>query len=147
NDKTPYRTQMYLKFSAQGAEMDGQLYVGISADAVTTGFRIYHEGRESRLAQVGIPRARNNQKWLERQARRLRARYDSYWYTSEKSSWTKHDGWPVTPDEWKRLKGWIVRRKMTPAAAARPDFVLGVHKVFRDVLPLYRFTSAPRWKA
>src|SRR5215475_15324936 len=42
-DKTPYRTQMYVKFSVPlSGEMEGgELYVGISAETVTIGFRIY----------------------------------------------------------------------------------------------------------
>ena len=44
-DKTPYRTQMYLKFSVplSGEMTSGQFYTGISADTVTAGFRIYAE--------------------------------------------------------------------------------------------------------
>src|SRR5215470_144442 len=42
-DKTPYRAQMYVKFCVPLAgEMEGgELYLGISADSVTVGFRIY----------------------------------------------------------------------------------------------------------
>src|SRR6476661_410000 len=36
-DKTPYRAQMYLKVSAPFSGETGQLYAGISADAVTAG--------------------------------------------------------------------------------------------------------------
>ena len=52
-DKSPYRTQMYLMFSDQRAADgdDAQLYVGVSPDAVTSGFRIYGGGRDSRLAR------------------------------------------------------------------------------------------------
>src|SRR5580658_11304829 len=41
-DKTPYRAQMYLKFSAPlaGEGKTGQLYVGLFANLVTVGFRI-----------------------------------------------------------------------------------------------------------
>lgn len=145
-DKSPYRAQMYLKFSAEGAQQDGQLYVGVSADAVTTGFRIYYESRESRLARVAIPRAREHEPWLARQAHRLAKNYESYWYTSERGEWTKHNGWPTEPADWKRLKGWIVRRKLRPSAATHPQFVPEVGKVFRELYPLYRFTSSPAWK-
>jgi uncharacterized protein (TIGR02453 family) len=57
-DKSPYRTQMYLTFSDQRSPDgdDGQLYVGVSPDAITSGFRIYSQGRGSRLAQVALPR-------------------------------------------------------------------------------------------
>lgn len=145
-DKSPYRAQMYLKFSAEDAPQDGQLYVGISADAVTTGFRIYYESRESRLARVAIPRAMENGPWLARQARRLAGKYESYWYTSEKGEWAKHTGWPTKPADWKRLKGWIVRRKLRPSAATRAQFVPEVGKVFRELYPLYRFASSSAWK-
>src|SRR2546429_9776554 len=39
-DKTPYKTQMYLKFSvpAPGNGETGQLYVGLSTNTVTAGF-------------------------------------------------------------------------------------------------------------
>ncbi len=42
-DKTLYKTHMYLKFSvpAPGKRETGQLYVGVSVDAVTAGFRIH----------------------------------------------------------------------------------------------------------
>src|SRR5437899_2694150 len=45
-DKSPYRTQMYLTFSDQRSPDgdDGQLYVGVSPDAITSGFRISSSG-------------------------------------------------------------------------------------------------------
>lgn len=149
NDKSPYRTHLYL-FFRRGEDMEhggGQLYVGVTADVVTAGFRIYFEGRESALVRVAIPRARENAKWIARQKRRLANKYDSYWYTSEKNHWTKHDGWPTAPEEWKKPKGWIVRRKFAPAAAVRPSFVAEVSKIFREVFPLYQFTTLPDWRA
>ncbi len=147
-DKSPYRAQMYLKFSRQGMNDrgDGQLYVGVSAESVTVGFRSYFESRESSLARVGIPRARENGNWVEKQKRRLGGKYSCYWYSSEKGQWTKHDGWPASPEQWKKLKGWIVRRKFAPAISTRPGFASEVGKIFRDVFPLYRFTSSPDWK-
>ncbi len=147
-DKSPYRTQMYLMFSDQRAADgdDGQLYVGVSPDAITSGFRIYGQGRNSRLARTTIPRAMENPAWLAQQARRLGKKYESYWYAVEKGEWTKRDGWPTRPENWKRLKGWIVRRKLKPAAATRAGFPQEVARVFREVFPLYRFTSSPKWK-
>ena len=148
-DKSPYRTQMYLMFADHAREgwQGGQLYVGLSPEAATSGFRIYGQGRDSRLARIAIPRAIERRTWLEKQVRRLGKRYDSYWYSVEKGEWTKHNGWPSKPEEWKRLKGWVVRRKMVPAAATRPSFPGEVSKVFREVFPLYQFTSLERWKA
>lgn len=153
-DKSPYRPQMYLLFADERAQEragttpaagDGQLYVGVAADAVTAGLRIYGE-RKSWLGRVAAPRAAEQAKWLERQARRLRRKYESYWYSTEKGEWKKNSGWPVTPEEWKRLRGWIVRRKMKPAAARRADFPNQVTRIFGDLLPLYRFTSSADWK-
>ena len=46
-DKTPYHTHMYLTFPDPGAGENAttQLYVGISVEAVTAGFRAYSMGR------------------------------------------------------------------------------------------------------
>lgn len=148
SDKAPYRAQMYLKFSDQRLAEDaaGQLYVGLSPEAVTAGFRIYHSGREGCLARLAIPRAVEHAAWLARQERRLARRYESYWYASEKGEWVKRAGWPKSPAEWKRVKGWIVRRRMKPAAALSPGFVRQVETIFRDVFLLYRFTSSLEWR-
>jgi uncharacterized protein (TIGR02453 family) len=144
-DKSPYRSQMYLFFAEPDGEA-GQLYVGLSAEAVTSGFRIYSGSKTSPLAQLARPRGRENPKWIESQKRRLAKKYESYWYSTEKGEWTKHGGWPVDPEDWKKLQGWIVRRKLAPAAATRSGFEREVAKIFRDVYPLYRFTSSPDWK-
>ena len=114
-DKTPYRTQMYLMFPAiSSAGEAGQLYVGVSDETVTAGFRIYGGGvrKTSAIALIAEPRAARGPKWLTQQKKRLGRRYESYWYSMEKGEWTKHDGWPLTADEWKKLYGWIVRCKM-----------------------------------
>ncbi len=145
-DKTPYRAQMYLHFTESGGE-GGQLYVGVSADSVTAGFRIYGGEKTSRLVQLARPRGREHSKWIERQFRRLGRQYDSYWYSSEKGEWTKHNGWPTDPEAWKKLQGWIVRKKFTLKAISRPGFEVEAVKVFRDVYPLYQFTSSPQWKS
>src|SRR5213594_4865319 len=67
-DKTPYKTQMYLKFSVPlpGEMTSGQLYTGISAETVTAGFRIYAEPKRklSSIALIGEPRVRENPKRL-----------------------------------------------------------------------------------
>ena len=146
-DKTPYKTQMYLKFEvpAPGGRETGQLYAGFSKDSVTAGFRIYTGGKrkESTLALVSEPRALAKPKWVGQQKKRLGRRYESYWYTTEKGEWTKHDGWPVEAETWKRLQAWIVRKKMSPAAATRPGFASDVAKTFRELYPLLEFTSLP----
>jgi hypothetical protein len=73
----------------------------------------------------------------------LGRKYESYWYTTEKGEWTKHEGWPTAPDVWKRILAWIVRKKMKPAAATHTDFHEEVTKTFRDVYPLLKYTSLP----
>jgi uncharacterized protein (TIGR02453 family) len=140
-DKTPYRPQMYLMFPDRADKDGGQLYVGVMPDEVTAGFRIYGMGKESTLCSIARPRAAASEAWLRRQRQRLARKYESYWYSTEKGEWTKHGGWPSEPEEWKRLKGWIVRRKMKPAAATRAVFVADVSRVFRDLMPLFEFTS------
>lgn len=145
-DKSPYRPQMYLFFSALSGEA-GQLYVGLSAEAVTSGFRIYGASKASSLAQFARPRGQENPAWTERQKRRLGKKYESYWYSTEKGEWKKHAGWPVNPEDWKKLQGWIVRRKLAPTAATRSGFEREVATIFRDVYPLYQFTSSFDWKS
>jgi len=144
NDKTPYRAQMYLKFAVPlaGEGETGQLYAGFSADAVTAGFRIYSGSkyRESALAQIAGPHLQENPRWLAQQKKRLSRRYESYWYSTEKGEWTKRAGWPVSED-WKKVKGWIVRKKLSPAAATRAGFPRDLRKVFRELYPLLRLTS------
>ena len=144
NDKTPYRAQMYLKFAIPfaGAGETGQLYAGFTADAVTAGFRIYcgSKRKESALAQIAEPHLEANPRWLAQQKRRLGHRYESYWYSTEKGEWTKHAGWPPS-ENWRKVKAWIVRRKLSTAAAARTAFTRALGKMFRELYPLLRFTS------
>ena len=146
-DKTPYKTQMYLKFSVPVPDNGetGQLYVGLSADTVTAGFRIYSGGRRkgSVLALVGQVRVQADPGWVGKQRKRLSQRYESYWYTTEKGEWTKHSGWPIAPESWNRILAWIVRRKLSPAAATRATFPRDIANIFRELYPLLRYTSLP----
>jgi uncharacterized protein (TIGR02453 family) len=147
-DKTPYKTQMYLKFSvpAPGNGETGQLYVGLSVDTVTAGFRIYSGGKrkESVLALIGQARVQAEPGWVAKQKKRLSQRYESYWYMMEKGEWTKQSGWPVARENWDKILAWIVRRKLSPAAATRASFPRDLMKVFRDLYPLLRYTSLPK---
>ena len=74
NDKTPYRTQMYLTFPDPAAADGGttQLYVGISAEMVTAGLRAYTMGslKRSRLTQMVQPRVwtRTRNGWCGRRS-------------------------------------------------------------------------------
>lgn len=143
-DKTPYRAQMYVKFSApfRGEGETGQLYVGISKKTVTAGFRIYSgsKRKDSALAQIADAHLQANPRWLAQQKKRLSRRYESYWYAMERGEWTQRDGWPATED-WPKVKAWIVRRELGAAAATRKTFCGELGKVFRDLYPLLRFTS------
>jgi len=143
-DKTPYRPQLYLKFSAPlGGEMEsGELYVGFSADSVTAGFRIYAmpKRRQSPIALIAEPRLAKNRKWLGQQKAKLGRKYESYWYSTVKGEWTKNSGWPRNED-WPKLQGWIIRKKLSPAAATRASFPSDVAKIFDDVFPLLRTVS------
>jgi hypothetical protein len=94
-----------------------------------------------------LPRVAANPNWVARQKSRLGRRYQSYWYSTEKGEWTKHEGWPLGPEEWKKLQGWVVRRKFPQSAATLPRFVTDIDHLFRDVYPLFTFVSSPRWKA
>ena len=144
-DKTLYKTQMYLKFSmpAPGGRETGELYVGLSTDTVTAGFRIYSgaKRKESTLALIAEPRATANPKWVGQQKKRLGKKYDGYWYSTIKGEWTKHEGWPTEVDDWKKLQAWIVRKKLKPSAATKLDFTRELGTVFREVYPLLKFTS------
>jgi hypothetical protein len=53
----------------------------------------------------------------------------------------------LTSEDWEKLQAWIVRKKMKPSEATRPDFVRTVEKVFKDLIPLWCMTSARDWKA
>ncbi len=113
-DKTPYHPHMYLKFSIPlPAEMkSGQLYTGISADTVTAGFRIYAEPKR-KLSSIAL-------------VAEPRLALNPKWLAQQK----------------KRLsKKWIVRKKLSPTAATRASFCADLAKIFRDLLPLLKFTS------
>jgi uncharacterized protein (TIGR02453 family) len=145
----PYHSHMYLTLVGQGTKgrTAGQLYVGISADTVSVGFRIYGGSKnEGSLATLAAPRAVKHAAWLGRQKARLSRKYESYWYAIEKREWNQKRGWPLTAEDWKKNGGWIVRRTMKPAAALRPQFVTEIARVFRELYPLYSFTSKPNWK-
>jgi len=148
-DTPPYHTHYYLTLVGQGTKgrATGQLYAGISADTVTAGFRIYGGGKnEGTLTTVAAPRAEKHAAWLRRQKQRLGRKYESYWYAIEKRDWLKSEGWPLTPEEWKKNGGWVVRRTMKPSAATSPQFPAELMRVFRDLYPLYAFTSQANWK-
>jgi hypothetical protein len=138
---------MYVKFqrpSPKGSET-AQLYVGLSTKDVTAGFRIYSgaKRKESALAMISEPRVCIQPKWVAQQKKRLARKYESYWYNTIKGEWTKHEGWPTDPKDWKKLQAWIVRRKLKPTHATNGTFSKDVLKTFRDLYPLLKFTCVP----
>lgn len=143
-DKTPYRTQMYVKFCVPLAgEMEGgELYLGISAETVTVGFRIYAvpKRKASPIALVAEAKLAANPKTLARYKKRFGKKYDSYWYSTVKGEWTKNVGWPSVAD-WPKLQAWIVRKKLRKTDATRASLPVDAAKIFRDVYPLLEFTS------
>ena len=143
-DKTPYHTHMYLYFSTRKTQ-GGELYLGLSPEGATAGFRIYalSDEKDSAIETLARPRIAARPRWLAQQRRRLGRRYESYWYSMEKKAWTKHAGWPTKVHEWKKLLAWIVRRKMPATAPTRAGFTEEVAKIFREVFPLYQFMSFP----
>ncbi len=145
--KLPYRTLMYLMLPDPHApETDeAQLYVNVGLEAVTAGMRLYGGKRLSRLRAVIAPRAAEQAAWLERQTRRLRRRYESYWHASEHGDWVRHPGWPGS-DDWPRVRAWIVRRVLSHRAALGPGFDREVVRVLRELYPLFHFATAAQWK-
>ncbi len=168
-DKSPYRTQYYLYLFVPvpgESHSSARLYVGLSADAVTAGFSIYDGGRESPMNTIFRPKvlepgrsrgalpdligtstASRGGAELLALTRKAGAgrRYESYWYSMEKGEWTKHQGLPAGPADWKRMKGWVVRKKFAPSSRelSAGRFPAAVKKIFRELYPLYAFCAAP----
>ncbi len=144
-DKTPYRAQMYLKFCVpiHGQHDHGELYLGLSTDTVSVGFRIYSgpKRKESVLTLVAAPRLAENPDWVLNRKKKLGKKYESYWYATQKGNWTKQAGWPTEPEDWKRMRGWIVRKKLKPSAALKIELPRELCRAFRELYPLLHFTS------
>lgn len=142
-DKSPYRSNYYLYFGDRRSQgLEARLYVGLSAEGVTCGFAVY-DGRDSALERLLKPRRVKNPAALERFVRRLRRRYESYWHGTERGEWKKYPGVPETDKDWKRCRAWIVRKKFPAARRAlrSPAFARTVEKIFRELFPLYAFTT------
>jgi len=138
-DKTPYRTRLYVQFARPSSS--AQLFVGIGEREVTAGFRAHAMSKEAPLRRLGRSRAGDNPEWLLAQARRLRRRYESYWYLSSKGGWSRQQGFPSRPEAWEHLCGLVVRRGFAPADATRSSFPRTVIGIFEDLFPLFAFTS------
>jgi uncharacterized protein (DUF2461 family) len=149
-DKSPYKSNYYLYVFDRRRErpMDGRLYVGLTADCITAGFATYaawKKGRHSQLETVFRKRAGTHPQILEGLNERIvrGGRYETYWHRMEKGEWAQHAGLPRRGEDWKTLHGWVVRKVILPNARGvrTPAFAERVREIFREVYPLYAFTS------
>lgn len=154
-DKSPYKTSFYCFFydRSRRPKHDGRLYVGLSAEGVTAGFSIYAgEKDQSQLERVLRTRAPDDRALLERYWKlpRLGSRYESYWYRMVKQEWTRFEDRPESDEDWRRVLGWIVRRKfpLTEGAVTSPALVKRIEHIFRELYPVYVFAavSDPDWR-
>ena len=70
-------------------------------------------------------------------------RYETYWHRQEGGEWVQHPGLPRRDADWQTLQAWIVRKVYLPNArvVAKPAFANEVERIFKDLYPLYHFTS------
>ena len=155
-DKSPYKSNYYLYVYDGRHERDhaGRLYVGLSADCVTAGFSIYGSWRGPKGALETVFRKRvesHRELFQSLLARVVRTRrYETYWHRQEKGEWTQHAGLPRREEDWQTLHAWIVRKVFPPNARAlsTPAFAGVVERIFRELYPIFIFTSVvrPQWQ-
>lgn len=156
-DKAPYKSNYYLYVydARRSRKTDANLYVGLSADCLTVGFTTYAawgRGEKTALETLFRPRFRSQRALFDQMLERsLRPkRYETYWHRMEKGDWAQHPGLPRLDDDWLTLQGWIVRKVFTPQSrgVGTPALARQVEGIFRDLYPLYIFTSqaGPRWQ-
>jgi hypothetical protein len=121
-DKTPYHTHMYLYFCVRSTR-GGELYLGLSPEFATAGFRIYSDSSDKSSAIETLARARvaARPQWLAQQKRRLGRRYESYWYAMEKREWTKHGAGRRSPPNGKIFWPGLCAEKCRPWPPRAPD--------------------------
>ncbi len=156
-DKSPYKPNFYLYVynGRHDRGHAGRLYVGLSADCLTVGFSIYGSWRGPKGALETVFRKRvvsHRQLFETLLARVVRARrYETYWHREEKGEWAQHPGMPRRPEDWLTLHAWVVRKVFLPNSRglASPGFARHVERIFRELYPLYVFTSVatPKWEA
>lgn len=149
-DKSPYKSNYYLRVfdSRRSHRTDGWLYAGLSADALTVGFANYaswRRGEKSTLQTVFPSRFRAHRATFDDLVRGVvrKGRFDTYWHRQEKGEWAQHPGLPRRDEDWLTLQAWIVR-KVFPSesrAVAAPAFARKIAAIFRQLYPLYVFTS------
>ncbi len=149
-DKSPYKSNYYLYVFDGRHERDetGQYYVGLSADCLTVGFRIYAtwgSGPKGALEKIFRKRFEAHEVWFDRQVQKIvrGRRYETYWHRMEKGDWAQHPGLPRAASDWLTLHAWIARKVFLPnsRALASPSFLSEVQKIFADLFPFYVFTS------
>ncbi|HEY6290587.1 MAG TPA: DUF2461 domain-containing protein [Terriglobia bacterium] len=157
-DKTPYKSNFYLWAcdSRRSHQTDGRLYVGLSADCLTVGFASYASwgrGPKSALETIFRPRFHKHRPEFDKLLQGIvrKGRYDTYWHRQEKGEWVQHPGLPRKDEDWQTLQAWIVRKVFPPESKAleKPAFAGKVEEIFRNLYPLYVFTSfpGPKWQA
>jgi uncharacterized protein (TIGR02453 family) len=148
-DKSPYKPNYYLYVYDRRHDRGhaGRLYVGLSADCVTVGFSIYDTWRGPKGALQTVFRRRlmeERELFQKLLADSVRAKhYETYWHRQEGGEWVQHPGLPRRDADWQSLQAWIVRKAYLPnsRAVAEPAFAGHVERVFKDLYPLYVFTS------
>jgi uncharacterized protein (TIGR02453 family) len=148
-DKSPYKSNYYLYVYDRRHDRDhaGRLYVGLSADCVTVGFSIYDtwRGPKGALQTVFRKRLLAEQKCFDRLLQQTvrGKRFETYWHRQEGGEWVQHPGLPRRDDDWQTLQAWIVRKVYLPNSriVKTPAFAGDVERIFKDLYPLYLFTS------
>jgi len=152
-DKSPYQPNYYLYVYDRRHDRGyaGRLYVGLSADCVTVGFSIYDtwHGPKGALRTVFRRRLVEERELFDRLlANSVRGKhYETYWHRQECREWVQHPGLPRRAADWQSLQAWIVRKVYLPNSrgVAEPAFASHVEQVFKDLYPLYVFTSESRF--
>jgi len=148
-DKTPYHSNFYLYVydSRHDRGHAGRLYVGLSAECLTVGFSIYDtwRGPKGALQTVFRKKLVKGRKLFDRLLEQTvrRKHYQTYWHRQEAGEWTQHIGLPRRDEDWQTLNAWVVRKvyPATSRAVAGPGFPNQVERIFKDLYPLYVFTS------
>jgi uncharacterized protein (TIGR02453 family) len=150
-DKSPYKSNFYLYLfdSRKSRDLTGRLYVGLSAEAVTTGFSIYgswKKGHESAIESVFRGRIKTHAKLFDDLLSAVvrKRKYETYWYRQEKGDWAQHAGLPRKPDDWQTLQAWVVRKAFEAGspAVSSAKFALRVQAIFSELWPVLVFTSS-----
>jgi uncharacterized protein (TIGR02453 family) len=155
-DKSPYKSNYYLYVydGRHDRGHAGRLYVGLSADCVTVGFSIYDtwRGPTGALQTIFWKRLATEHDLFDRLLEQTvrGKRYETYWHRQECDEWVQHPGLPRRGTDWQTLQAWIVRKVYLPNSRAvrTAAFASDVERIFKDLYPLYLFTSdsGAKWR-